>query len=111
MALPSELPSDWFSYTPEAKSQWLTTEGVTPQDLLQVGVSQSDIDYMAQNYGYDPAAAARVEQERIEQELTDVRTELAETRGAYRLGRFILGFLSVGGVGALLMWMTGQSGK
>jgi tetrahydromethanopterin S-methyltransferase subunit G len=49
--------------------------------------------------------------DRIEQELTDVRTELAETRGAYRLGRFILGFLSVGGVGALLMWMTGQSGK
>jgi tetrahydromethanopterin S-methyltransferase subunit G len=49
--------------------------------------------------------------DRIEQDLADVKTELAETRGAYRLGRFILGFLSVGGVGAVLMWLTGQGGK
>jgi hypothetical protein len=69
MALPGELPDGWFDFSPEAKSQWLTSEGVTPDDLLRVGVSQADITYMQQNYGYDPSQAYAIEQQRIEQEL------------------------------------------
>jgi hypothetical protein len=69
MALPGELPDGWFGFSPEAKSQWLTSEGVTPDDLLRVGVSQAEITFMQQNYGYDPNQAYAIEQQRIEQEL------------------------------------------
>ena len=46
--------------------------------------------------------------DRIERDLADIKTELAETRGAYRLAKFVIALLGVSGLGGLLAWMQGQ---
>lgn len=45
------LPSGWESYSPQAKISWFNANGVTPDQLLQMGVPQADIAWMSQN-GY-----------------------------------------------------------
>jgi len=46
--------------------------------------------------------------DRIERELSDIRVELAESRGAYRLAKFVIALLGVSGLGGLAAWMSGQ---
>ncbi len=46
--------------------------------------------------------------ERIERDLADIKVELAESRGAYRLAKFVIALLGVSGLGGLLAWMQGQ---
>ena len=46
--------------------------------------------------------------ERIEGELAEIKVELAETRGAYRLAKFVIALLGVSGLGGLLAWMNGS---
>jgi hypothetical protein len=46
--------------------------------------------------------------DRIEKELSDIRVELAESRGAYRLAKFIIALLGVSGLGGVTAWMMGQ---
>jgi hypothetical protein len=46
--------------------------------------------------------------ERIERDLADIKVELAESRGAYRLAKFLIALLGVSGLGGLLAWMQGQ---
>jgi hypothetical protein len=46
--------------------------------------------------------------DRIEKELSDIRVELAESRGAYRLAKFIFALLGVSGLGGVTAWMMGQ---
>ena len=50
------LPADWATYSPQAKINWFNANGVTPDQLLQAGVSQGDIDWMSQN-GYTAGGA------------------------------------------------------
>lgn len=45
--------------------------------------------------------------ERIERDLAEIKVELAETRGAYRLAKFVIALLGVSGLGGLLAWMNG----
>ncbi|NBW08913.1 MAG: hypothetical protein EBR82_12900 [Caulobacteraceae bacterium] len=46
--------------------------------------------------------------ERIERDLAEIKVELAETRGAYRLAKFIIALLGVSGLGGLLAWVNGS---
>jgi hypothetical protein len=46
--------------------------------------------------------------DRIEKDLGTIKLELAETRGAFRLAKFIVAFLGVSGLGGLTAWMMGQ---
>jgi hypothetical protein len=46
--------------------------------------------------------------ERIEQDLAVIKTELAETRGAYRLAKFIVALLGISGLGGVTAWLMGQ---
>ncbi len=46
--------------------------------------------------------------ERIERDLADIKVELAESRGAYRLARFVLALLSLSGLGGITAWLAGQ---
>jgi len=46
--------------------------------------------------------------ERIERDLADIKVELAESRGAYRLAKFVIALLGVSGLGGLLAWVQGQ---
>jgi hypothetical protein len=46
--------------------------------------------------------------DRIERELSDIRVELAESRGAYRLAKFVIALLGVSGLGGLAAWLSGQ---
>jgi hypothetical protein len=46
--------------------------------------------------------------DRIERDLADIKVELAESRGAYRLAKFVIALLGVSGLGGLLAWMHGQ---
>jgi len=50
------LPDNWSTYSPQAKIKWFNANGVTPDQLLQAGVSQDDIDWMSQN-GYAAGGA------------------------------------------------------
>ena len=50
------MPADWATYSPQAKINWFNANGVTPDQLLQAGVSQDDIDWMSQN-GYAAGGA------------------------------------------------------
>ena len=45
---------------------------------------------------------------RIESDLAEIKVELAETRGAYRLAKFVIALLGVSGLGGLLAWMNGS---
>jgi DNA-binding FrmR family transcriptional regulator len=46
--------------------------------------------------------------ERIEGDLATIKLELAETRGAYRLAKFIIALLGVSGLGGVTAWLAGQ---
>jgi hypothetical protein len=46
--------------------------------------------------------------DRIERDLADIKVELAESRGAFRLAKFVIALLGVSGLGGLLAWMQGQ---
>lgn len=46
--------------------------------------------------------------ERIERDLSEIKVELAEARGAYRLAKFVIALLGVSGLGGLLAWVQGQ---
>lgn len=46
--------------------------------------------------------------DRIEKDLATIKLELAETRGAYRLAKFIVALLGVSGLGGLTAWFAGQ---
>lgn len=46
--------------------------------------------------------------ERIERDLADIKTELAETRGAYRLAKFVIALLGISGLGGVLAYLQGQ---
>jgi len=47
--------------------------------------------------------------ERIEQDLGVIKTELAETRGAFRLAKFVVALLGISGLGGVTAWLMGQS--
>jgi len=46
--------------------------------------------------------------DRIERDLAEIKVELAESRGAYRLARFVLALLSLSGLGGIAAWLAGQ---
>lgn len=46
--------------------------------------------------------------DRIENELADIKLEMAETRGAYRLAKFVIALLGVSGLGGITAWLVGQ---
>jgi hypothetical protein len=46
--------------------------------------------------------------EKIEGDLAEIKLELAETRGAYRLAKFIIALLGVSGLGGLTAWFANQ---
>jgi hypothetical protein len=46
--------------------------------------------------------------EKIEEEIAAMRVEMAETRGAYRLAKFIIGILGLTGISSFVAWMAGQ---
>jgi len=46
--------------------------------------------------------------DRIEKDLGTIKLELAETRGAYRLARFVVALLGVSGLGGLTAWFASQ---
>jgi hypothetical protein len=46
--------------------------------------------------------------DRIEKDLGTIKMELAETRGAYRLAKFVIALLGVSGLGGLTAWFAGQ---
>jgi hypothetical protein len=46
--------------------------------------------------------------DRIERDLGTIKLELAETRGAYRLAKFVIALLGVSGLGGLTAWFAGQ---
>jgi hypothetical protein len=46
--------------------------------------------------------------DRIEGELNEIKLELAETRGAYRLAKFVIALLGLSGLGAVTAWLSGQ---
>lgn len=46
--------------------------------------------------------------ERIEKDLAEIKVEMAETRGAYRLAKFVIAMLGVSGLGGILAWMQSQ---
>jgi len=45
--------------------------------------------------------------DRIEIDLAEIKVELAETRGAYRLAKFVIALLGISGLGGVLAWMNG----
>lgn len=47
--------------------------------------------------------------DKIEEELFAMRVEMAETRGAYRLAKFVIGILGLTGISGLAAWLSGQS--
>lgn len=46
--------------------------------------------------------------ERIEVDLNTIKQELAETRGAFRLAKFVIALLGVSGLGGITAWLAGQ---
>jgi hypothetical protein len=46
--------------------------------------------------------------ERIEKDLGMIKLELAETRGAYRLAKFVVALLGVSGLGGVTAWFVSQ---
>jgi len=46
--------------------------------------------------------------ERIEGDLNTIKQELAETRGAFRLAKFVIALLGVSGLGGVTAWLAGQ---
>jgi hypothetical protein len=54
------------------------------------------------------SAEILVRLDRIEKDLGMIKLELAETRGAYRLARFVVALLGVSGLGGLTAWFASQ---
>ena len=46
--------------------------------------------------------------DRIEKDLTEIKIDLAESRGALRLAKMVIGLLGMTGIGSLLAWLQGQ---
>ena len=46
--------------------------------------------------------------DRIENDLNDIKLEMAETRGAYRLAKFVIALLGLSGLGGITAWLAGQ---
>ena len=46
--------------------------------------------------------------DKIEEELSALRVEMAETRGAFRLAKFVLGILGLTGISGIMAWLSGQ---
>ena len=46
--------------------------------------------------------------DRIQHDIDSLKNEMAETRGAFRLAKFVLAILGLSGVGGLITWMSGQ---
>lgn len=46
--------------------------------------------------------------DRIEIDLAEIKVELAETRGAYRLAKFVIALLGISGLGGLFAWLNGN---
>ena len=46
--------------------------------------------------------------DRIEKDLGMIKLELAETRGAYRLAKFVIALLGVSGLGGVTAWFVSQ---
>jgi len=46
--------------------------------------------------------------DRIQRDIDALKNEMAETRGAFRLAKFILAILGLSGVGGLVTWLSGQ---
>ena len=45
---------------------------------------------------------------KIEKDLGEIKLELAETRGAYRLAKFVVALLGVSGLGGVTAWFASQ---
>jgi hypothetical protein len=46
--------------------------------------------------------------DKIDEEISAMRVEMAETRGAYRLAKFVIGILGLTGISGLMAWLSGQ---
>jgi hypothetical protein len=46
--------------------------------------------------------------DRIQRDIDALKNEMAETRGAFRLAKFVLAILGISGVGGLITWLSGQ---
>ena len=46
--------------------------------------------------------------DRIQRDIDALKNEMAETRGAFRLAKFVLAILGLSGVGGLVTWLSGQ---
>ena len=46
--------------------------------------------------------------DRIEGDLTEIKLEMAETRGAYRLAKFVIALLGLSGLGGVTAWLAGM---
>lgn len=46
--------------------------------------------------------------DKIEDEITAMRVEMAETRGAYRLAKFVIGVLGLTGLSGIAAWLSSQ---
>lgn len=46
--------------------------------------------------------------DRIERDLGTIKMELAETRGAFRLAKFVVAMLGISGLGGVTAWLMGQ---
>jgi hypothetical protein len=46
--------------------------------------------------------------DRIQRDIDALKNEMAETRGAFRLAKFVLAILGLSGVGGLITWLSGQ---
>jgi tetrahydromethanopterin S-methyltransferase subunit G len=46
--------------------------------------------------------------DKIDEELSAMRVEMAETRGAYRLAKFVIGILGLTGISGFMAWLSGQ---
>ena len=46
--------------------------------------------------------------DKIEEELSAMRVEMAETRGAFRLAKFVIGILGLTGIRGVMAWLSGQ---
>jgi hypothetical protein len=44
----------------------------------------------------------------IQADVNTIKVELAETRGAYRLAKFVIALMGVSGLGGLTAWFAGQ---
>ena len=76
------LPSDFSSYTAAQKIKFFNNNSITPEQLLQAGVSQSDIDWMLQN-GY-------MEAKLVIDSFVFVKNETKETEMPVKIGTVTL---------------------